>query len=213
MSNEYGREFTVKTITKSDLKTGYRVKLRNNNICIIIKDCDTDALGELDFILLDCVSMTPVLNNEFYMEEFNYNDDLTAKGRNNSSYDIIEVRANYGERILFGDDYYDLPIIWQRENNNYTMYRADFEIDNGARYDKHTALLLAKNKEDAWDKFNELINPLLQYDESVYDPKIEEVKVSTDSFVYVDLIKKDNETKDFIIKKMKDNNYSFETGV
>ena len=194
----------LNSISKRDLKSGYYVKFRNEMICFVIKDCETDEYSNQEFCFIS-------ENHEYIGFADCYADDLSAIY--NSEYDVMEVRMARVGYDIFKLTYDTLPIIWQRENNNYTMYRADFEIDNGARYDKHTALLLAKNKEDAWDKFNELINPLLQYDESVYDPKIEEVKVSTDSFVYVDLIKKDNETKDFIIEKMKDNNYSFETGV
>ena len=207
MSNEYGREFTVKTITKSDLKTGYRVKFRNGKIGVVFINGETKCYGFPSFCIVDIQDhLGFITSDDIDDETFNYIGEDT-------SYDIVEVRSCYICRTFLEKEYEDLPIIWQRENNNYTMYRADFEIDNGARYEKHTALILAKNKEDAWDKFNELINPLLQYDESVYEPKIEEIKISIDSFVYIDLIKKDNETKDFIIKKMKDNNYSFETGV
>ena len=194
----------LNSISKRDLKSGYYVKFRNEMICFVIKDCKTYEYSNQEFCFIS-------ENHEYIGFADCYADDLSAIY--NSEYDVMEVRMARVGYNIFNLTYDTLPIIWQRENNNYTMYRADFEIDNGSRYDKHTALLLAKNKEDAWDKFNELINPLLQNDESVYEPKIEEVKVSTDSFVYIDLIKKDNETKDFIIKKMKDNNYSFETGV
>ena len=194
----------LNSISKKDLKSGYYVKFRNEMICFVIKDCETEEYSNQEFCFIS-------ENHEYIGFADCYADDLSAIY--NSEYDVMEVRMARVGYDIFKLTYDSLPIIWQRENNNYTMYRADFEIDNGARYDKHTALLLAKNKEDAWDKFNELISPLLQYDESVYEPKIEEVKVSTDSFVYIDLIKKDNETKDFIIKKIKDNNYSFETGV
>lgn len=206
MSNEYGREFTVKTITKADLKTGYRVKFRNGVVGIVFMNGETNNYGTPLFCILDLDYNVFITSDDIDDETFNYIGEDT-------SYDIVEVRSCYICRTFLEKEYEDLPIIWQRDNNNYTMYRADFEIDNGARYEKHTALILAKNKEDAWDKFNELINPLLQYDESVYEPKIEEIKISIDSFVYIDLIKKDNETKDLIIKKIKDNNYSFETGV
>lgn len=194
----------LNSISKRDLKSGYYVKFRNEMICFVIKDCETEEYSNQEFCFIN-------ENHEYIGFADCYADDLSAIY--NSEYDVMEVRMARVGYDIFKLTYDSLPIIWQRENNNYTMYRADFEIDNGARYDKHTALLLAKNKEEAWDKFNELISPLLQYDESVYEPKIEEVKVSTDSFVYIDLIKKDNETKDFIIKKMKDNNYSFEIGV
>ena len=194
----------LNSISKRDLKSGYYVKFRNEMICFVIKDCETYEYSNQEFCFIN-------ENHEYIGFADCYADDLSAIY--NSEYDVMEVRMARVGYDIFKLTYDSLPIIWQRENNNYTMYRADFEIDNGARYDKHTALLLAKNKEEAWDKFNELISPLLQYDESVYEPKIEEVKVSTDSFVYIDLIKKDNETKDFIIKKMKDNNYSFEIGV
>lgn len=194
----------LNSISKRDLKSGYYVKFRNEMICFVIKDCETEEYSNQEFCFIS-------ENHEYIGFADCYADDLSAIY--NSEYDVMEVRMARVGYDIFKLTYDTLPIIWQRENNNYTMYRADFEIDNGARYDKHTALILAKNKEDAWDKFNELINPLLQYDESVYEPKIEEIKISIDSFVYIDLIKKDNETKDFIIKKIKDNNYSFETGV
>lgn len=211
MSNEYGREFTVKTITKSDLKTGYRVKFRNGGIGIVFMNGETKCYGLPSFCIVDTQDHSVFITSDDIDDEtFNYIGD-------NSSYDIIEVRSCYISRTFLEKEYEDFPVIWEREDyhngRTYFMYRADFEIDNGAKYDKHTALLMAHDIDDAWDKFNELISPLLQNDESVYEPKIEEVKVSTDSFVYIDLIKKDNETKDFIIKKMKDNNYSFETGV
>lgn len=211
MKNEYGREFTVETITKSDLKTGYRVKFRNGDIGVVFMNGETKCYGEPLFCILDIKDCSMYITSDDIDDEtFNYIGE-------DNSYDIVEVRSCYICATFLTKYYEDLPVIWKREDYNngrtYFMYRADFEIDNGTKYDKHTALLLAHDIDDAWDKFNELINPLLQYDESVYDPKIEEVKVSTDSFVYVDLIKKDNETKDFIIKKMKDNNYSFETGV
>lgn len=211
MKNEYGREFTIKTITKADLKTGYRVKFRNGVIGIVFMNGETKCYGSPSFCIVDTQDYSEFLTSDDIDDEtFNYIGD-------DPSCDIVEVRSCYICRTFLEKDYEDLPVIWTREDYHngraYFMYRADFEIDNGAKYDKHTALLLAHDIDDAWDKFNELINPLLQYDESIYEPKIEEVKVSTDSFVYVDLIKKDNETKDLIIKKMKDNNYSFETGV
>ena len=211
MSNEYGREFTVKTITKSDLKTGYRVKFRNGNIGVVFMNGETKNYGDPLFCIVDMDTYQIIITSDDIDDEtFNYLGE-------NTEWDIIEVRSCYIFRKFLKQYYEDLPVVWTREDYHngraYFMYRADFEIDNGAKYDKHTALLLAHDIDDAWSKFNELINPLLQYDESVYEPKIEEVKVSTDSFVYIDLIKKDNETKDFIIKKMKDNNYSFETGV
>lgn len=210
MSNEYGREFTVKTITKADLKTGYRVKFRNGNIGIVFMNGETKNYGDPLFSILDLDYNIFITSDDIDDETFNNNFE-------DSSLDIMEVRSCYISRTFLEHNYEDLPIIWTREDyhngRTYFMYRADFEIDNGVKYDKHTALLMAYNIDDAWDKFNQLINPLLQYDESVYEPKIEEIKVSTDSFVYIDLIKKDNETKDFIVKKMKDNNYSFEVGV
>lgn len=210
MSNEYGREFTVKTITKADLKTGYRVKFRNGEIGVVFMNGETKYYGTPLFCILGLDYNVFVTSDDIDDETFNYIGEDT-------SYDIVEVRSCYICRTFLEKEYEDLPVIWHREDyhngRTYFMYRADFEIDNGVKYDKHTALLMAYNIDDAWDKFNQLINPLLQYDESVYEPKIEEVKVSTDSFVYIDLIKKDNETKDFILKKMKDNNYSFETGV
>lgn len=210
MSNKYGREFTVKTITKSDLKTGYRVKFRNGNIGIVFMNGETKNYGNSLFCILD-------LNYNVFITSDDIDDETFNNKFEDPSLDIMEVRSCYISRTFLEHNYEDLPVIWKREDyyngRTYFMYRADFETDNGARYNKHTALLMAHDMDDAWDKFNELINPLLQNDESVYEPKIEEVKVSTDSFVYVDLIKKDNETKNFIIKKMKDNNYSFETGV
>lgn len=211
MSNEYGREFTIKTITKADLKTGYRVKFRNGNIGIVFMNGEIKHCGDPLFCIVDMDTYQLIVTSDDIDDEtFNYLGE-------NTEWDIIEVRSCYIRRTFLEHNYEDLPIIWTREDYHngrvYFMYRADFEIDNGAKYDKHTALLMAHDMDDAWDKFNELISPLLQYDESVYEPKIEEVKVSTDSFIYIDLIKKDNETKDFIIKKMKDNNYSFETGV
>ena len=201
-----GKKFTEWVTSKDMLKTGYRVKFRNGEIGIVFKDCETKNYGLADFCIIN------PHNYQLFIISTELKDDLTY-AYDDESWDIMEVRSCYVNRTFLERDYEDLPIIWQRETNNYTMYRADFEIDNGARYEKHTALILAKNKEDAWDKFNELINPLLQYDESVYDPKIEEVKISPDSFVYIDLIKKDNETKEFINKKVMDNNYSFEVGV
>lgn len=210
MSNEYGREFTVKTITKADFKTGYRVKCRNGVVGIVFMNGETKNYGTPLFCILDLDYNVFITSDDIDDETFNYIGEDTG-------WDIIEVRSCYIRRTFLEHNYEDLPIIWTREDCHngraYFMYRADFEIDNGEKYDKHTALLLAHDMDDAWDKFNELIIPLLQYDENVYEPKIEEVKVSTDSFVYIDLIKKDNETKDFIIKKMKDNNYSFETEV
>ena len=194
----------LKSISKKDLKSGYFVKFRNEMICFVLKDCETEVYSHQDFCFIS-------ENHEYIGVADCYADDLSAIY--NPEYDVMEVRMARVGYDIFKLTYNALPIIWQRENNNYTMYRVDFEIDNGARYDKHTALILAKNKEDAWDKFNELINPLLQYDESVYEPKIEEIKISIDSFVYIDLIKKDNETKEFINKKVIDNNYSFEVGV
>lgn len=211
MTNEYGREFMIETISKECLKTGYHVKLRNGQICIVLKDCDTISYGIQSFCLLDHFGTEPTQYADFFATSDNFTEDLCYIDY--PEYDIMEIRSSYMCCTCFGKYDEDLPIVWQRGNNNYTMYRADFEIDTGTKYDKHTALLLAKNKEDAWDKFNELINPLLQYDESVYDPKIEEIQISKDSFVYIDLIKKDNETKEFITKKIKDNNYSFEVGV
>ena len=211
MSNEYGREFTVKTITKADLKTGYRVKFRNGNIGIVFMNGETKYYGDPLFCIVDMDTYQIIVTSDDIDDEtFNYLGE-------NTEWDIIEVRSCYIFRKFLKQYYEDLPVVWIREDYHngrvYFMYRADFEIDNGAKYDKHTALLMAHDMDDAWDKFNELISPLLQNDESVYEPKIEEVKVSTDSFVYIDLIKKDNETKDFILKKMKDNNYSFEIGV
>lgn len=206
MKNEYGREFTIKTITKADLKTGYRVKFRNGKIGIVFMNGETNNYGDPLFCILDLDYNVFVISDDIDDETFNYIGE-------DSEWDIIEVRSCYIRRTFLENNYEDLPIIWQRENNNYTMYRADFEIDNGARYDKHTALLLAKNEEDAWNKFNELINPLLQYEESVYEPTITRIDFLPDSFVYIDLIKKDNKTKEFINKKVMDNNYSFEVGV
>ena len=195
----------LNSISKRDLKSGYYVKLRNEMICFVIKDCETYEYSNQEFCFIS-------ENHEYIGFADCYTDDLSAIY--NSEYDVMEVRMARVGYDIFKLTYNSLPIIWKREEKiNYEMYRATFEIDNGARYDQHTALLLATSEDDAWDKFNELINPLLQYDESVYEPTIERIDFSPDSFVYIDLIKKDNETKDFIIKKMKDNNYSFETGV
>ena len=204
-----GKQFTEWVTSKNMLKTGYRVKFRNEQIGIVFKDCETKNYGLVDFCIIN------PNNYQLFIISTELDDDLRY-AYNDDSFDIMEVRSCYVNRTFLERDYEDLPIVWNRDeqaDDEYSMYRADFEIDNGARYDKHTALLLAKDEEDAWNKFNELINPLLQYEESIYEPTIERIDFSPDSFVYIDLIKKDNKTKEFINKKVMDNNYSFEVGV
>ena len=204
-----GKQFTEWVTSKDMLKTGYRVKFRNGEIGIVFKDCETKNYGSAEFCIIN------PSNYQLFIISTELDDDLRYV-YNDDSFDIIEVRSCYVNRTFLERDYEELPIVWNRKeqsDNAYSMYRADFEIDNGVRYDKHTALLLAKNEEDAWSKFNELINPLLQYEESVYEPTITRIDFSPDSFVYIDLIEKDNKTKEFINKKVMDNNYSFEVGV
>lgn len=47
------------------------------------------------------------------------------------------------------------------------IYKFRFDIDNGCRVDKHTAVVYAENSTDATVKFNKYIESRLKHDEVV----------------------------------------------
>ena len=110
----------LNSISKSDLKSGYYVKFRNEMICFVIKDCETEEYSNQEFCFIS-------ENHEYIGVADCYADDLSAIY--NPEYDVMEVRMARVGYDIFKLTYNALPIIWQRENNNYTMYRVDFEID------------------------------------------------------------------------------------
>jgi len=93
---------------KSDLKTGMRVKTRNGNIYLVVKDVDATLYGHQDVALVN--------NNSFILLD-DYNEDLTDNS--NSNYDIVEVfQITWDANSLLSDSFLNLDerfSIWKRE--------------------------------------------------------------------------------------------------
>ena len=93
-------------MTKSDLKTGMKVKLRNNTVYLIVKDCDTPHNGHQDFCLI---------RKGGYMIGSDYNEDLTIE---DSGFDIMKIYNRFGtinsDTFNLNVEKYDL--IWERSN-------------------------------------------------------------------------------------------------
>jgi len=93
---------------KSDLKTGMRVKTRNGNIYLVVKDVDATLYGHQDVALVN--------NNGFILLD-DYNEDLTDNC--NSNYDIVEVfQITWDANSLLSDSFLNLDerfSIWKRE--------------------------------------------------------------------------------------------------
>ncbi|BCK01641.1 hypothetical protein [Anaerocolumna chitinilytica] len=91
-------------MTKADLKTGYRVQLKNNRTYIVIKDCDTNLYEHQDIVFAN--------SNGFVVGD-GYDDSL--KSYNDSNYDICFVYDKPGMRNLLILSEKGM-LLWKRES-------------------------------------------------------------------------------------------------
>lgn len=115
-------------MTKSDLKTGMVVKLRNGNVYRVFRNVAYYIVEKADVLIpLD-------LNNIIMDFTEYYNDSLRHKDDNN--YDIIEIRRIICVAQLIEDvNFNSLTLLWKREEKKkYTFAQLrdivgeDFEI-------------------------------------------------------------------------------------
>lgn len=99
--------------TKDELRTGDKVVTRDENIYLVIEDCNTLHYGKQSFILID------LLNNfGFIMVSDSYSTGLICDKDRETEYDIMKVYRD-GDGFMSGCsiknniDSYDL--IWSRE--------------------------------------------------------------------------------------------------
>ena len=95
---------------KADLKTGQRVKLRNGNVYLVLKDVDTDYCGKNEIFFA---------GKQGFMSGLCYGEDLNFKKLPCSGYDIISVHNvfdecdNCGNGEILNLDILSTPI-WER---------------------------------------------------------------------------------------------------
>lgn len=113
--SEEGIEPLKDYFTKSDLKTGMVVKLRNGDTLLVL--IDTIGLGSIyreESILL--------YEREQALKLSYYSQSLKYKTRSNNDYDIIEVRKLPCISNLFdGYNYSELEILWNAEDTKYIL--------------------------------------------------------------------------------------------
>jgi myo-inositol-hexaphosphate 3-phosphohydrolase len=74
----------MKDFTKSDLKTGMRVRFRYGDVYAVLKDCDTSEYGHQDILFAN-----PKGNG--FMVGSSYGNNLLMYERSEKEYDIVEV--------------------------------------------------------------------------------------------------------------------------
>jgi hypothetical protein len=93
---------------KSELKTGMRVRMRNNEIYLVLKDVDTETYGHQDIIFV---------RKYGFMTGSNYDENSMKICGSSSDFDIMEV-FNVENNIPFSSSVLDLSkrhSIWQRQ--------------------------------------------------------------------------------------------------
>lgn len=109
-------------MTKSELRTGMIVTLRNGDRCMIFRGIQTNYTNE-------DVLVHPDENG--WMRLGSYNEDMTQKENQNDSFDIMEVwEADYPLHFTSSnkEDHYFL--IWEREETK-EMTMAEIEAALG----------------------------------------------------------------------------------
>ena len=175
-------------ITIEDLKTGYKAKLRNEKIVTILKNCSTEFYGEPPFVLL---------GDNFFDISNNYT--IGWKHESETDYDIMEIRTCNINRDYKNEKYEELPILWTRYEPLNNIYQFDFETMNAKNhfdgnatmkdfeYFKHRIILVAKDQNEAWEKFYHSMDSYLAKGKRFYNPTIKNITADFNGVIYNDL--------------------------
>lgn len=163
-------------ITIEDLKTGYKAKLRNEQIVTILKNCSTEFYGEPPFVLL---------GDNFFEISSNYTIDWIHGAE--TDYDIMEIRTCNINRDYKNEKYEELPILWTRYEPLNNIYQFNFETMKNLEYFKHRIILVAKDQNEAWEKFYNSIDSYLAKGKRFYNPTIKNITADFNGVIYNDL--------------------------
>lgn len=92
-------------MTKSDLKTGMRVKLKGGAVYIVLKEYDTSLYGHQTLVL---VSKCGFMNGESYNEKLECTDDVSR------FYDIDSIYACPGDSNIINHSMLG-DLLWERK--------------------------------------------------------------------------------------------------
>lgn len=105
----------------TDLKTGWRVELRNGSTCIVLRDCETEQYGNQDIMFISIGNIGFIIGD-------GYNADMTCSYDEDWSreYDIMKVYSDYVDGGVFDVDR-KLPLIWERKEELKDMTLSEIE--------------------------------------------------------------------------------------
>lgn len=104
----------------SDLKTGWRVELRDGNTYVVLRDCETSVYGHQDIMFINLNT----INFGGYTVGSDYDSKLLNKEY--SDYDIMKVYAMYVDSVAFNKDYMG-DLVWERSLEPKDMTLKDIE--------------------------------------------------------------------------------------
>lgn len=108
----------------SDLKTGWRVKLRNGDTYVVLRDCETKKYGHQDVMFIN------LSNINFGTFAIGSNYDLNFLKTSDSDFDIMKVYKMFVNGDVFNKHHMG-DLVWERSLEPKDMTLKEIEDELG----------------------------------------------------------------------------------